>query len=513
MATSGQLNTNTVYDSYFWVKWSQESQDIAGNKTKINWSCGVYCGHSFYSNAIKMSAFTINGTQVYGGGTYSNYSKGNHTIASGTLWISHGTDGKKTFSISSFTGWLYSNYNYSCNGGSYELTTIPRKATITAAADFNDLANPSISFSNPGGFTLDVWLEPNPVGDHLCVRESIPNTGKYTWTLTEAERDALRDKCSGTECTIRIGLYTHIGNTTDADYKDKKFTVTENSATRPAVSVAITLDNGLLPSKFADLYVQGKSKVNVALSAEGQNGASIRSYAATVEGKAYEYQNFTSDAIQNAGTVKIVGYARDSRGFTGSAERTIDVIEYSKPLVIPIGGENAIQCYRSDVNGNRTGDGEILWIKAKRFFYSVGGKNTCALQYRIKSASGAWQEDWRDLLSNTDTTTDEFNEEPRDARALDLEEAYTVQIRAIDDIGEYDIKTFDIPTRDVALHLGKGGKNVTVGGYCDYAEERTFHSVWKAIFDEDVVIDGEIYIGEDRKTLRDYILSVINGGG
>ena len=132
MATSGQINTNTVYDSYFWVAWSQASQDIASNKTKINWSCGVYCGHSFYLNAIQMSAVSINGKQVYGGGTYSNFSKGNHTIASGTLDIEHNADGTKTFSISAFSGWLYTNYNYSAAGGSYSLTQIPRQAKITA---------------------------------------------------------------------------------------------------------------------------------------------------------------------------------------------------------------------------------------------------------------------------------------------------------------------------------------------------------------------------------------------
>ena len=127
MATNGQLNTNTTYDSYFWVKWSQNgSQDIANNRTSINWSCGVYCGHSFYSNAIKMSAVTIDGTQVYGGGTYSNYSKGDHTIASGTMWINHTADGSKNFIISSFTGWLYSGHNYSSNGGSFTLNTIAR---------------------------------------------------------------------------------------------------------------------------------------------------------------------------------------------------------------------------------------------------------------------------------------------------------------------------------------------------------------------------------------------------
>ena len=69
-------------------------------------------------------------------------------------------------------------------------------------------------------------------------------------------------------------------------------------------------------------------------------------------------------------------------------------------------------------------------------------------------------------------------------------EAYTVQIRAIDDIGEQDVKTLEVPTQDVALHLGKGGKNVSIGTYCDYSEERTFYSDWKAIFDKEVFIGG-----------------------
>ena len=87
MATSGLVKTNEDYDSYFWVKWSQiGNQDIANNRTQISWSCGLTSSHKFYSNAIKMSAFYINGTMVYGGGTYSNFTaEGEQQIASGTL--------------------------------------------------------------------------------------------------------------------------------------------------------------------------------------------------------------------------------------------------------------------------------------------------------------------------------------------------------------------------------------------------------------------------------------------
>ena len=512
MATSGQLNTNTAYDSYFWVKWSQHSQDIAANKTKINWSCGVYCGHNFYSNAIKMSAVIINGVQVYGGGTYSNFYGGDHTIASGTLEISHGTDGKKTFSISPFTGWLYSNYNYSSNGKSYELTTIPRQATITAAADFKDVDNPSISFSNPGGFTMDVWLEPNPVGDHLCIRKGIPNTGKYTWTLTDEERDQLRSKCAGTECTIRLGLYTYIGNTTYADYKDKKFTMTENEDTAPQVTMEVSLDNGQISEEYADMCIQGKSKVAVKLSAAGQHGASIQSYVAMVDGLIYRSDDFTSNVLNTPGEVSILGSAKDSRGFTGYTEtQYINVIPYVKPAVIPIRSENAILCYRSDDSGKRAGNSTKVWIKAKRSYSDLTGMNVCSLRWRRKLASEEWSNEhtWSALLSIAEDADAEYNAFVTGEFALD--KAYTIQIMAVDDIGENDIKTFDIPTRDVALHLGKGGKNVAVGTYCDYSEDYTFYSEWKAIFDKDVVVGGDVLIGG--MTLREYILSVINGGG
>ena len=501
MAKSGQIKTNTEYESYFWVNWEEQSQDIAANKTVLLWSCGVYCGHNFELNAIRMSAVSINGVTVYGGGTYSYFYRGDHQIAKGTLEISHNTDGTKTIQISSFTGWLYANHNYSSNGGSVTLTTIPRKATITAASDFTDLDNPSISFSNPGGFPMEVWLEPNPNGDHLCRRQNIPNTGSYTWVLTDAERDALRSKCAGNSCIIRIGIYTNINGVEDADYRDKTYIMTENAATKPVVSMSVSLNNGSLSSAFSGLYIQGKSRVNVTLSAVGKYNASIQSYSATVDGKTYSSSKFTSDAIQKAGSVKIIGYANDSRKFTGSAEQTVNVVAYSKPLVIPLGSENAIQCYRSDGNGNRVGNSTSLWIKAKRSYTSVNGKNGCALQWRWKPVAEAWSNSahpWSNLITKTNTATNEYN--ALVTGEFDLKKAYTVQIRAIDDIGEHDVKTFEIPTQDVALHLGSGGKNVSVGTYCDYSEDYLLDVLWNTR------IRGELRLTEEGVPLKDFVI-------
>ena len=65
------IKTDVKYKSYFWVKWEVQEQDTASNKSTIAWSCGLSPGEQYYTNAIRMSAVTIDGVEVYAGGTYS----------------------------------------------------------------------------------------------------------------------------------------------------------------------------------------------------------------------------------------------------------------------------------------------------------------------------------------------------------------------------------------------------------------------------------------------------------
>jgi hypothetical protein len=486
MATSGQLNTNTEYDSYFWVKWSQKGdQDIANNRTLVAWSCGVRCGHDFYSNAIKMSPVSINGTQVYGGGKYSNFYEGNHTIASGEMWITHEANGAKTFTISAFTGWLYSNHNYSSNGGSYTLTTIPRQATITSAPNFASNSNPpTVYYNNPAGKNveaLEICIADERAWSAFTSYRAVEKTGK-SYTFLASDMEAMKNKAINL-LSFTFVLRTKIGGAWLYSVSDVlTFTMVEDNTTRPSVSMDISLNNGSLPSKFDGLYIQGKSRLDVSLSASGKYGATIKSYSAKIDGKTYNSDSFITDVITSSDGVDILGYAKDSRGFTGSASSKVNVIPYSKPLVVPIGVENAIFCYRSDGNGVRVGNSTSVWIKAKKTFYSVSGKNSCALQWRRKMITEKWNDEihlWNDLI----TTADEYNA-LISGEVFEKKKSYTVQIRAIDDIGEYDLKTFEIPTEDVALHLGKGGKNVAVGTYCNGLPDYRFYSDWEGQFDK-----------------------------
>ena len=416
----------------------------------------------------------------------------------GTRWlaenksfkVSHNTDGTGKATI--YWKWaVNSSWAKMQNpSGSFEidLPTIPRAAKITSAPEsFTDLDNPTITFSNPGGFPMNVWLEPNPVGDHLCERINIPNIGSYTWQLTEDEREALRNSCADgrKNCPIRLGIYTDIGGTYYADYKDKTFIVKESDKTKPSVTTNVKLNNNLLPSKFANMYIQSKSKLDVTVTASGKYGASVKSLYGVVDGKTYNSNAFTTDVLNTSGNIDVIGYAKDSREFIGSATQPITVVAYSKPLLVPIG--NALLCYRSDGNGLKVGKSTSLWVKAKMTHYPISSLNQCAMQWRWKKSNVEWDDRshlWNDLIPKTSQSGKEYN--GLISGTFDQKISFTVQIRAIDDVGEYDIKTFDIPTEDVALHLGKGGKNVSVGTYCDYSEEYTFYSDWKAIFDKGI---------------------------
>lgn len=499
MAKNGQINTQTLYDSYFWVYWSESEQSISDNKTKIYWSCGVTCGHSFYSNAIKMSAVTINGTQVYSGGTYSNFAKGEHRIAYGYLDIDHNADGKKTFSISPFTGWLYSGYNYSSNGGSFELAAIPRISKPSLSVSEIEFGKKITIYTNrkSSSFKHKIFCKYDSYGWRAITPTPSVDT-EYEWIVpTNLMNEIPNDK----KLSIAIGCDTYYnGSYIGEDYVS--FTANVPTSTKPTVKMEVALKNDSLPSKFGGLCIQGKSRLSISLNGEGQYNATIPKCYTVVEGKTYYSSSFITDVIKTPSNFNVVGTVVDSRGFSNSKTQPITVIPYSKPLVVPIGSNNAILCYRSDGNGERIGNSTSVWIKAKRTYYSLSGENQCALQWRSKLTTEEWNDSahpWNNLIGKSDTATNEYNALIPGVE-FNLRKSYSVQIRAIDDIGEYDIKSFEIPTEDVALHLGKGGKNVSVGSYCDYSEDYTFHSEWKAIFDNGIVI------GEDRYPLADFVI-------
>lgn len=494
MASTFSLKSHSWGGRYLLLECTQ-TKDIANNKSPVKWKLSSIGGEvNFYTTDVTV---TINGTDVYKSGrtewNTERFPAAKGSI-SGIIDVPHDTYGKKTITVK-MEAMIYDGV-WRTHEGTWTLDDIPRQAELTYAPNFTDNSDPTITYKNSAGNSVDSlqacisWTG----GADITYRD-IPKTGpseelSYTFPLTEAERDLLRNATPTGVRNVTFYVTTWIGSNVFYSTQPVELSIEETEATKPSVSMDVTLDNRSLPSEFDGLWIQGKSRAEVKISAEGKYNASINtsSFITQIGRAAYNSAGFKSNVIDEVGNIDIVATVKDSRKFTGEAKETITVIQYSKPLVIPIGSENAIQCYRSDGNGKRVGNSTSLWIKAKRFYHGVNGLNQCSLQWRRKLSTEAWGKDedgWTDLISKATTNTDEYNA-LLSGEEFDLKKSYTVQIRAWDDIGEYDIKTFDIPTQDVALHLGRGGKNVSVGTYCDYSEDHTFYSDWKAIFDKGI---------------------------
>lgn len=482
MANTLTIKSDSYEGRYLQLTCTQRKD---AQKSYIDWTLSSVGGEvNYYSTGP--TAVYINHTNVY----YKDRVNWDSKVfpaakgsVSGTLEVEHDANGSKTIAVGLETAIYYGSSSTKRYTSNWTLDSIARGVTIlTAPSEFTDQTRPTVTYSNPMGNdvqTLEICIAEASGWYAVAPYREVSKTGS-SYTFTSADMEILR------ECTAGSSLFggMFIIRAVMADgkiYSDNRtftFSLTENPSTVPTVSMTLSPDNSSLPSSLSGVYIQGKSKIKATISASVKNGANISSYSVNLEGVNYSSTSnvITTSAPISSGTIPLVGSAVDSRGFTGYVTEEITILDYSKPLVSPLGGEIAILCYRSDGNGKRVGNSTSVWVKVRRTFNSLGGKNGCTLQWRRKLASASWgSQSWTTLTSSSEYSG-------LISGTFDTDKSYSIQIRAIDDVGEYDVKNLIVPTMDVPLHLGDGGKNVSVGEYCDYSEDYTFTSAWKAIF-------------------------------
>lgn len=179
-ANSGQCVTSTNSDgSYFYVNWQQASQDIANNKTTINYQYGVYCGVRYYSNAVRIDYVNINGTEVKGSQTYSNFTRGSHELGSGSMEISHNQDGTKTFNIN-LSGWTWGTTTVT-GSKDFALNNIPRYAVITQ--NMSSETETSITMNWSTDSIVDyIWYSTDNGANYTAIGSTNGKSGSYTIT-------------------------------------------------------------------------------------------------------------------------------------------------------------------------------------------------------------------------------------------------------------------------------------------------------------------------------------------
>lgn len=407
---------------------------------------------------------TINGSEVSGNVTASVLESWVLIYTRTVNGISHDNDGSKSItisgSISAPSGTSFAGHTTS-GTGTATFDKIPRASSISSVGNVtlgsacNVKWTPaSASFRYKLKFAIGSWnytteaIHPN--------RTSLYTYDGYAVPLTAANQIPKSD--TGT-MTVTLYTYSDAGATTQVGSADSKtFTVTvpNNSATRPAVSMTLTPVSSL-PSTFAGLYIQGKTKVKATLSATGKYSATIKSYSMKVDGTTYDSSDsYTSGFLSDYGSKTVYGYAKDSREFPGNTSQEIEVIAYQDPK---LESASAVRC---DKNGNVSESGTYLKISAKRSHSPVSGKNVCKIQY-CYSQNGESYTDWVTISENAQSTA-EITTSPL-LGTLSAQASYIVCIRAIDAIGNPVESFITVPTEKVYWHRDGARNALGLGKY------------------------------------------------
>lgn len=371
---------NSYGDLYVRIYAKYSEQSVANNQTKVQYQVRAY----FSGNYIRDNGGTggVSGTSAsYVSGSCTSPTNGETVIATTEAWVTHYADGK--MSVSGSASLNFPNWGWSGTAtGSADLPTIPRQATITSAADFTDLDNPEITYSNPAGSAVSSLQAciANTAGTVIYApyRNISTSDTSYTFNLTTAEREALiKAVTSAGSFSVKFYVKTGISGATFYSTLTKTFTV--SSGIVPTATVTLSDAEGHLG--VYGKYIQGKSKLNVSITAAGVYGSTIKLYKTTFDGKTYTSEEFTSDFITGKDTLDVQIVVTDSRGRTCTINKSIEVYEYLPPKVLSI---SAKRCQQNNVN--LIGD-KYLGVLFQVSATSLDGQNIVAYELDYKKTT------------------------------------------------------------------------------------------------------------------------------
>lgn len=407
----------------FTLTVTETGTSTANNTSSISFSfvlSPVQSGWDWSGWGSKISyKVTINGTDYTG--TIPSYNGSSTvTLKSGTQTVAHDANGKKTiyYSFSVTDG---ANQSYTCGNasksGTLVLTDIARYAKLLTAPNFSDGQNPTITYSNPAGTAVEA-LEAciSWTGAADIAYRAISKTGSsYTFELTSAEWEALRNATQSNTLTVYFYIRTTIGGEYYGENVARTFSIGDAN---PIVTGAVVDVNSVTIGLTGDSnkLIKYFSNARATMSATPQKGAAInndfyivRNGNNTLYGTDVTFNNVESNVFTFS--------AEDSRGNVGIATVTANMINYIK-----------LTC---NISNNRPdGEGNMTVSCSGNFFNGSFGAvtNTLTVQYRYKTANSAFGA-WADM---TVTKNGNYYYASASLAGLDYQQTYSFETRAID---------------------------------------------------------------------------------
>lgn len=487
MAKINGSSSKNGYGFYLNVSESLPTNYITTNKTNVTVSAVITNGN------VRTNSNGWNFNVSCNGQSYSlssqtlnttvvDFNKST-TVISHTFEVEHNADGSKSVSVSgSLSKSYYSSYDPgACSAsGSITLTTIPRASTPSVDAPIT-LGTQGTIKSNRAS---DSFTHTIVIKDGDAIVETFTNVGStQSWTPTIANYAGRITEAESKQFKM---LCTTFNDTQNLGDKEGLVTLVVPTSVKPSVSIAISEGNNVVASKNWGCYVQNRSQLNVTLTPTKAYNANIANYQSTVEGTSKSGQTSTSEILKNSGNANVTATVTDVRNHTSDEATTpYTVVPYLKPSI------TTASCTRCDSTGKEKDDGTYLK-------YSFVGSISPVTVSNINKNSKLFRIGYKLKSDSTFTYVTIENSQYTVSKTgqiltgvtLSATDQYDIVFEATDAFETVQIPK-EIPTGADILNFNESGKAMAIGKTSEASSnEEKLEIAWDTYFTGAIYLEG-----------------------
>ena len=438
---------------------SEKSYSIENNTSTVEWWVGIRSNTAYHNHYGLAETYTvvINGSTVHSAVHKPTVGNGQTVwVASGTATVGHNADGSKTVAVSaSFNNADRGTYlptTGSCSG-SLKLTTIPR-ATVPSVDKPSLDCGSVIKFtgtSASSNFSHKLYTTWNNEEKLIATIDKGSTAVSYSYTIpTSWEKNM-----PNTTSAIATFILETLNGDTVIGRKSINATVQVRSGIVPTIGNPTIEDTNSI-SKAMGLYVQSQSCIKFTIPTSGNQGSTITSVSTKFNNQTYSGSTFTTQAIQDSGTLTYTITVTDSRGRTATKSGSINVVAYNPPSLTNVSAKRANSSYAVDESS-----GTYALLHFKVGFTSLSNKNVTSfyIQYRASGASS-----WNKINSWANNYT--LNQDYKagnlfTSTTTTYEIAFGVKDKFMSD---YSWQIVTVTPTYTLINFGKDGKSLTFFG-------------------------------------------------
>ena len=463
----------------------QQSQSIANNTSTVYYNLYIQGkgGYGFWNKYhTGKTSVVINGSTVHSqtGRDFDIRNGGIQQLASGTTSVKHNEDGSKSFS---FSASLWSSKATGSISGNFTLSKIPRASSFS----LQNASGTNISSIYAGNtvkiainkkvssFTHTIKLSYSGTSETLVNKTT---SSSVNWSNAEKVMTNYMQNLKSMNLTFTLETYdgsTRIGTSS------KNLALNVPSSASPTInSVNVTEANQNKINIIGETpFYQLLSNLNVITNASGQYGASIKNISVSLGNLTRAGSNVVLENINLKGNQNIKVTVQDSRGFSTSTTKTVNLSPYAMPNI------SFFNAYREETN--------TKYASARISLTSTVIDNKNPLEVKVDVAEKD-SNSWRNVYSAT-VGNGAFNSTISLGGDFDDFKAYDVRLSIADKFKRHQAIS-SIPTTSQSLVIGANKPVVGVGRVPTHIDKGLE-------VDGDICLNGEIKpFGEAGKVIN-----------